>query len=155
MRITDLLAKESIELNAHPAPKRVILGAMAELMARSDKIIDKMAYADGLAACEGTTAAGGTALPRYKGSAVKRAGLAAMVIKRGTDFDAADGEPVRLVFALAAPETEGGIYRETMSKLSGILSDTDFAAALINAETADEFLTVIDAADKGIIGGKR
>lgn len=30
-------------------------------------------------------------------------GLAAMVIKNGTDFDSIDGEPVKLIFAIAAP----------------------------------------------------
>jgi PTS system fructose-specific IIC component len=120
-------------------------------MAKSGKIADKAAYAAGLMRREeeSTTAVGeGIAIPHYKGSAVKEPGLAAMVSKEGTDFDAIDGEKVKLIFAIAAPDTKENVHLDVLSKLSVLLMDENFAGNLINAKTADEFLAVIDKAEK-------
>lgn len=150
MRITDLLTKESIRLDGVPKSKSETIKIMAELMAKSGNITDIEAYAEGLKKREqeSTTAVGeGIAIPHYKGRAVSKAGLAAMVIKDGTDFESADGEKVHLIFAIAAPDTKDNIHLDVLSKLSVLLMDEDFSKALINAKSANEFLSIIDKAE--------
>lgn len=150
MRITDLLAKESIELRGTPKTKAETIGAMADLMEKSGKISDKKGYIAGLLRREeeSTTAVGeGIAIPHYKGAAVKRPGLAAMVVKDGTDFDSIDGEPVKLIFAIAAPDTKENVHLDVLSKLSVLLMDEEFSKNLINAKSVDEFIAVIDKAE--------
>lgn len=150
MRITDLLARESIELNGLAKTKDETIKAMAELMAKSGKIADKEAYAEGLKKREeeSTTAVGeGIAIPHYKGSAVKEPGLAAMVIKDGTDFDSVDGSPVNLIFAIAAPDVKENVHLDVLSKLSVLLMDENFSQNLINAKSVDEFINIIDKAE--------
>lgn len=150
MRITDLLAKESIELRGTPKTKEETIGAMADLMEKSGKISDKNGYIAGLLRREeeSTTAVGeGIAIPHYKGAAVKRPGLAAMVVKDGTDFDSIDGEPVKLIFAIAAPDTKENVHLDVLSKLSVLLMDEEFSKNLINAKSVDEFIAVIDKAE--------
>lgn len=150
MRITDLLAKESIELRGTPKTKEETIGAMADLMEKSGKISDKKGYIAGLLRREeeSTTAVGeGIAIPHYKGAAVKRPGLAAMVVKDGTDFDSIDGEPVKLIFAIAAPDTKENVHLDVLSKLSVLLMDEEFSKNLINAKSVDEFISVIDKAE--------
>ena len=150
MRITDLLAKESIELRGTPKTKEETIGAMADLMEKSGKISDKKGYIAGLLRREeeSTTAVGeGIAIPHYKGAAVKRPGLAAMVVKDGTDFDSIDGEPVKLIFAIAAPDTKENVHLDVLSKLSVLLMDEEFSKNLINAKSVDEFIAVIDKAE--------
>lgn len=150
MRITDLLARECIELNGKPAAKNDTIISMAELMARSGKVSDIDAYAKGLLKREeeSTTAVGeGIAIPHYKGSAVNAPGLAAMVVKDGTDFDSIDGEPVKLIFAIAAPNSKENVHLDVLSKLSVLLMDEDFSQNLIAAKSVDEFLSIINTAE--------
>ncbi len=151
MRITDLLDKRSISLNGAPKNKQEALDQAIALMKDSDKINDQEAYRKQVYKREeeGTTGIGmGIAIPHGKCNAVDRPGLAAMVIKDGVDFDSLDGEPVDLLFLIAAPDTEDNIHLEVLSKLSMMLMDDDFTQSLKNAASVDEFMEIINKADE-------
>lgn len=151
MRITELLDKRSISLLASPKSKNEALDQAVELMVKSGRINDKEAYRRQVYAREeeSTTGIGeGIAIPHGKCAAVDRPGLAAMVIKEGVDFDALDGEPVNLIFLIAAPDTEDNVHLDVLSKLSVLMMDEDFADSLRNAKSPDEFLAMIDKADE-------
>lgn len=150
MKIRDLLAVESIDLNGKVNGKNEALDAMVALMAKSGKINDVEKYRKGVYAREeeGTTGIGeGIAIPHCKSDAVSRPGLAAMVIKDGVDFDALDGGKVDLIFLIAAPNTEDNVHLDVLSKLSVLLMDENFTHGLRNAKTVEEFLSVIDQAE--------
>ena len=151
MKIRDLLAVESIDLNGKVNGKNETLDAMVALMAKSGKINDVEKYRKGVYAREeeGTTGIGeGIAIPHCKSDAVSRPGLAAMVIKDGVDFDALDGGKVDLIFLIAAPNTEDNVHLDVLSKLSVMLMDENFTTSLRNAKSVEEFLQIIDAADE-------
>lgn len=150
MKIRDLLAVESIDLNGKVTGKNEALDAMVALMAKSGKINDVEKYRKGVYAREeeGTTGIGeGIAIPHCKSDAVSKPGLAAMVIKDGVDFDALDGGKVSLIFLIAAPNTEDNVHLDVLSKLSVLLMDENFTSGLRNAKTVEEFLSVIDQAE--------
>lgn len=150
MRITDLLDKRSIQLAAAPADKEHALKQAVALMEASGKLSDVAAYQKQVFAREeeSTTGIGeGIAIPHGKCDAVKKPGLAAMVIPNGVDFDSLDGEPVTLLFLIAAPNTKDNVHLDVLSKLSVMLMDEEFTAKLRNAQSVEEFLQIIDAAD--------
>ncbi len=150
MRITDLLDKRSISLTASPKSKSEALDQAIELMVKSGKINDKDAYRKQIYAREeeSTTGVGeGIAIPHGKCSAVNAPGLSAMVIKDGVDFDSLDGEPVKILFMIAAPDTKDNIHLDVLSKLSVLLMNDEFVAKLYDAKDTDEFLSIIDSAD--------
>lgn len=150
MRITDLLDKRSISLNGAPKSKEEALDQVVALMAKSGKINDEEAYRKQVYAREeeSTTGIGeGIAIPHGKCDAVDRPGLAAMVVKDGVDFEALDGEPVTLIFLIAAPNTKDNVHLDVLSKLSVLMMDEAFSDSLRNARTVDEFLEIIDKAD--------
>lgn len=150
MRITDLLDKRSISLSASPASKKEALDQAVALMVKSGKINDQEAYKQQvyLREEESTTGIGeGIAIPHGKCDAVNQPGLAAMVIKDGVEFDSLDGEPVTLLFLIAAPNTEDNIHLDVLSKLSVLMMDEEFTAALRNAKTVEEFMQIVDQAD--------
>lgn len=150
MRITDLLDKQSISLNGVPKDKKEALDQVVDLMAKSGKINDVEAYRQRVYAREeeSTTGIGeGIAIPHGKCDAVTKPGLAAMVVKDGVDFESLDGEPVHLIFLIAAPNTEDNIHLDVLSKLSVLLMDEQFTADLLNAKSMDEFLEIVDKAD--------
>ena len=150
MRITDLLDARSISLELSPKSKSEALDMAVDLMAKSGKINDKEAYRKQvyLREDESTTGIGdGIAIPHGKCSAVNKPGLAAMVIKDGVDFDSLDGEPVTLLFLIAAPNTEDNVHLDVLSKLSVLMMDEEFSKSLRNAKSVDEFLAIVDKAD--------
>lgn len=150
MRITELLDLRSISLDAVPASKQEALDMAVALMAKSGKIRDEEAYRREvyLREEESTTGVGGgIAIPHGKCDAVIRPGLAAMVIPNGVDFDSLDGEPVHLIFLIAAPNTKDNVHLDVLSKLSVLLMDEQFSEKLRRAKTAEEFLRIVDEAD--------
>ncbi len=150
MKITDLLDPRSIALDAAPASKSEALDLAVELMAASGKLTDVEAYRKQVYAREeeSTTGIGeGIAIPHGKCDAVKKPGLAAMVIKNGVDFDALDGDPVTLLFLIAAPNTKDNVHLDVLSKLSVLMMDENFSDSLRNAGSVEEFLSIIDKAD--------
>ena len=150
MKIRDLLAVESIDLNGKATGKTDVLNQCVDLMAKSGKIADVEKYRKGVFAREdeGTTGIGmGIAIPHCKSDAVKKAGLAAMVVKNGVDFESLDGTPAKIIFLIAAPNTEDNVHLQVLSKLSVMLMDEHFTNSLINANSVDEFLSIIDDAE--------
>lgn len=151
MRITDLIDKRSINLNASPKNKSEALDEAVELMAASGKINDKEAYRKQVYAREeeSTTGVGeGIAIPHGKCDAVNAPGLAAMVIKDGVDFDSLDGEPVNMLFLIAAPNTKDNVHMDVLSKLSVLMMNEEFVSRLKSAKDVDEFISIIDGADE-------
>ena len=150
MRITDLLDRRSVSLTAAPKTKSEALDMAVDLMVKSEKISNREAYRKQvyLREEESTTGIGeGIAIPHGKCDAVKKPGLAAMVIKNGVEFEALDDEPVTLLFLIAAPNTEDNIHLDVLSKLSVMLMDEEFTESLRNASSVDEFMDIIDRAD--------
>lgn len=150
MRITDLLSASSIDLNAKPLNKKEAIEQAVKLMAASGNITDIEAYTKQVIAREeeSTTGVGdGIAIPHGKCSAVSRPGLAAMIIRDGVDYDSLDGEPVNVLFLIAAPDSEDNVHLDVLSKLSVLLMDEEFIRKLKAAKDIGEFLEVIDNAD--------
>lgn len=147
MKITDLLKKESIALHAAPVGKDEALRQAVSLMEKSGNIRDRESYEKQVFAREeeGTTGIGeGIAIPHGKCEAVTAPGLAAMVIPDGVEFDSLDGEPVHLLFLIAAPNTKDNVHLDVLSRLSVLLMDEKFANDLKHAKTAEEFLEIIN-----------
>lgn len=152
MKITDLLKPQSILLNASPTNKADAIYTLGDLMDKGGNLSDKAEYLEAVFAREesGSTGLGdGIATPHAKSAGVKEAGLAAMVVPNGVDFDALDGQPSHLFFMIAAPEGAADTHVEVLSKLATMVIDPDFKNALIQAATVDRFLELITAKEDG------
>lgn len=152
MRITDLLKSESIALGKKPADKESAIRQLADLMAASGNLSDKEQYLKDVFAREasGTTGLGdGIATPHAKSTGVKEAGLAAMTVPAGMDFESMDGKPARLFFMIAAPDSANDAHIQILQQLAMMIMDPDFKEALIAAKTKEEFLHLIDLKEDG------
>lgn len=147
MRITDLLKRDSVLLDASPSDKKTALNCAISLMVQGGNIKNVEEYTKQVFAREeeSTTGIGeGIAIPHGKCAGVSEPGLAAMVIPGGVDFDSLDGAPVHLLFLIAAPNTKDNVHLDVLSKLSMMLMDETFTNSLKAAKTVDEFLQIID-----------
>ena len=147
MKIADLLAKESIDLQAKVGSKAEALEHLVTLMAKSGKLADEAEYKRCVLAREeeGSTGIGeGIAIPHAKTNAVKAPGLAAMIVSEGVDFASLDDQPAKLFFLIAAPDTEDNVHLDVLSRLRTLLMDEKFTTALYAAKSPKEFLSIID-----------
>ena len=158
MKITDLLSERSIMLQGKPNSKNEAINQLVDLMMENGNIKDKEEYKKVVLKREeeGTTGIGeGIAIPHGKTDAVTKPGLAAMVVPDGVDFASLDGSPAKLLFLIAAPNTEDNVHLEVLSRLSTLLMDTSFREALYNAKSPKEFLQCIDQAEKEKLGEEK
>ncbi len=150
MRITDLLQKQAIDLHVAASSKQDAIDKIVSLMVKTGCIKDEETYKNAVIAREeeGTTGIGeGVAIPHAKTDAVEKPALAAMIVPDGVDYEALDGEPTKLFFLIAAPNTEDNVHLDVLGKLSVLLMDEDFRSNLLHAHTPEDFIAVIDKAE--------
>ena len=148
MKITDLLKKNGIALNPNVKTKEEAINKLVDLMNDTGRLNDKEAYKEAVLARESLSTTGigdNIAIPHAKTTAVKEAGLSAMILADGIDYDSLDGEPAKLFFMIAAPEGENNLHLDVLARLSMMLMDPEFKEQLINAKSVDEFLSLIDS----------
>lgn len=151
MKISELLKKEAVKLNASASDKNDAIDQLIELHCTAGNVNDKVVFKKAILAREeeGTTGMeNGIAIPHARTSAVAHAGLAAMTVPAGVDFRSEDGTKSNLLFMIAAPENSNNLYLEVLSKLATLLIDDNFVKELVAAKTTNEFLAKIDDAEK-------
>ena len=158
MKITDLLSEKAINLQGKANSKEEAIIQLVDLMVENENINNKEAYKQAVLKREeeGTTGIGeGIAIPHGKTDAVEKPGLAAMIIPDGVDFKSLDGNPAKLLFLIAAPNTKDNVHLDVLSRLSTLLMDTEFREALYNAKSPREFLECIDKAEREKLGEEK
>ncbi len=151
MKITDLINEEAIQINGIAKNKEDAIKKMIDLMMKNKNIKNKEEYTKIVMQREkeGTTGIGeGIAIPHGKSDVVDKPGLSAMIIPDGVDFESLDGQPAKLIFLIAAPNTKDNIHLEVLSRLSTLLMDTEFRKNLLSSKTPKEFLNYIDKAEQ-------
>ena len=158
MKITDLIKKDAIDLNVKASQKEEIIKKAVELMTKNGNIKNKEEYLKLVLKREeeGSTGIGEEiAIPHGKGDSILSPGVAAMVIPNGVDFNSLDGEPVKLLFLIAAPNSKDNLHLEVLSRLSTLLMDEKFRKELIQAKSKEEFLNIIDKAENVKVNEKK
>lgn len=147
MQITDLLSISAIDFIDTIETKSDAINCLVKLMAKNGNLKDIEKYKE----CvfkreeESTTGIGeGIAIPHAKTDAVAKAGLSLIISKNGVDFDSLDGEKAKVLFLIAAPDSEDNVHLDVLSKLSAMLMEESFKEKLLKAETKEEIIKIID-----------
>lgn len=149
MKITDLMSKEAIKIHGHASSKMDAIDQMVSLMNKQGNVSDKEAYKEAVIERENLSTTGmvdGIAIPHARTTAITRAGIAAMTLPEGVDYQSMDGQPTTLIFLIGAPDNGDNVHLQVLSELSTLLMDHDFCEDLKNAGTPEEFLSIIDLA---------
>lgn len=149
MRIIELLNKEAIKLNTDVQSKDQAIDKLIELHKKVGNISDDKAFKQEILKREeqGTTAIGdGIAIPHAKSQVTLKAGLSAMTVKDGVDYNSLDTKPSDIIFMIAAP-LDGDVHLEVLSRLMTLLMDKNLRENLKSAKTSEEFLKFIDKAE--------
>ena len=149
MKITDLMSKEAIKIHGHASSKMDAIEQMVSLMYRQGNVSDKEVYKEAVIERENLSTTGmvdGIAIPHARTNAITQAGIAAMTLPEGVDYESMDGQPTTLIFLIGAPDNGENLHLQVLSELSTLLMDHDFCEDLKNAGTPEEFLSIIDLA---------
>ena len=158
MKITELLSEKSIELNGSSTSKNEVLQQLVNLMSRQGNILDPKTYLDAVFAreAEGSTGVGeGVAIPHAKTPAVQKAGLAFMRCPAGVEFDSLDGQPAKIFFLIAAPNTKDNVHLDVLSRLSTLLMEPAFIDQLMQVKTTEELFSAISSAETAKFGAPK
>lgn len=149
MKITDLMSKEAIKIHGHASSKMDAIEKMVSLMDKQGNVSDKEVYKEAVIERENLSTTGmvdGIAIPHARTSAITHAGIAAMTLPEGVNYQSMDGQPTTLIFLIAAPDNGDNVHLQVLSELSTLLMDHDFCEDLKNAGSPEEFLSIIDLA---------
>ena len=149
MKITVLMSKEAIKIHGHASSKMDAIDQMVSLMNKQGNVSDKEVYKEAVLERESLSTTGmvdGIAIPHARTSAITHAGIAAMTLPEGVDYQSMDGQPTTLIFLIAAPDNGDNVHLQVLSELSTLLMDHDFCEDLKNAGSPEEFLSIIDLA---------
>ena len=90
----------------------------------------------------------GVAIPHGKARGIGGLVLAAGVTAEPVDFEALDGQPVRLFFLLVGPDSAAGQHVKALSRISRLLRRNSFRERLIGARSAQEFHKILEDAEQ-------
>ena len=147
MKISQLLSLDTIKLDLAASNKNEVIDQLVDVLWDAGKLTDKNLYKEEILKRESLSSTGigeRIAIPHAKTKAVKNASLALGLYKNGVDYDSLDGEPVNIVFMIAAPDGANDEHLETLSRLSVLLMNPDFKNGLLNAKTPEEVISLLD-----------
>ena len=150
MRLIDLLDAERVRVPLAASDKDELLRELVDLLMgpsgrdRSDEVLRAVLEREAVLS---TGIGGGVAIPHAKTDAVERLSIAAGRAGVGIDYDALDGEPVRLCFLLIGPESAAGAHVKALSRIARVVRRESVREQLVRATDAAEFLRVLDAAE--------
>lgn len=147
MKISELLRTNTISVDLKAKDKLDVINQLVDSLYNANLLNDKELYKKEVLRREelsSTGIGGGIGIPHGKTSAVKESALALGIFRDGVEFDSLDGEPVNIVFMIAAPESANNEHLETLSKLSILLMNDDFKNSLLNSKSAEEVFSLLD-----------
>lgn len=151
MKITELLTKNTINLNIKGIQKSAVIEELVTVLDNAGKLTDKAEYKKAILAREAQSTTGigeGIAIPHAKTKAVRHAAIAFGRSTGGVNYESLDGQPAHLFFMIAATEGANNTHLEALSRLSSILLNEDVRKQLLTAKTKDEVLEIINKNDQ-------
>ncbi|MBS7812996.1 PTS sugar transporter subunit IIA [Roseococcus pinisoli] len=150
MALADLFPASSGVLTLSPSNKKELFEMLAaEVAARIDqpqeRILDAILAREKL----GPTALGrGVSLPHARVDWLDNPVAILARLTRGIDMEARDGEPVDLVFLVLWPEAASEGFLPALSGICRVLRDNQLPRQLRQAQSADEALETLRAAER-------
>lgn len=127
--------------------KHDVLVMMSEVLAKAPQVKNSAELLDAILKREAlmSTAVGrGIAIPHVRLSSVTDLVMAVGISKRDIlDFDALDGNPVRLVFMIAAANNQHDYYLQTISHFSAKLRNEELKSSLLNSTDPMEIYALL------------
>lgn len=146
--ISELLMDNFINLELDASDKNEAIDKLSTMLCSSGKVNDQSNFVNAVLERErlGSTAIGaGIAIPHARANTVNEVSIAFARSQNGIDFNSVDGDPVHLIFLLAAPIESGSLYLKLLARISRLLRYQDLIEDLKKATTKEEVIKIIAA----------
>ena len=146
MLLSELLTADRVKVPLVSRTKGDVLRELVGLVAGGREAIDPEPILAAVRERELVLSTGigaGIAIPHGKTPVVAQLFMAAGVAREAIDFDALDGDPVRLFFLLVGPESASGAHVRVLSRISRLLRRDPLRHDLLRAPAAAAFLEVV------------
>jgi PTS system nitrogen regulatory IIA component len=153
MKLSEILSPDCIRLDSDASSKKRVLEIASQLLADTDKSLSQREVFDCLIAREklGSTGLGqGVAIPHGRVAGLDRTIGVFLRLPGGVDFDAPDGAPVDLVFALLVPKESTEEHLQVLASIARYFDSKGSGDALrvdISPQKAREILCRADGQD--------
>ena len=142
--LAELLTPDRIRIPIHARDKRGVIEELSAFMAERAGLPPEEARRIGEAVLEReavltTGIGGGVAIPHGKVEAFDDLVMVAGLTGEPVEFEALDGQPVRIVLLLVGPESASGKHVRTLSRIGRLLRSEGTRRRLAGARTAEEF----------------
>ena len=144
--ISELLCGDFIDLNLQVGNKADAIKKLSTMLSDTGKVSDGNHFVNAVLEREklGSTAIGaGIAIPHARATTVNEVSIAFARSGSGIDFNSVDGDPVHLIFLLAAPIESGSLYLKLLARISRLLRYQDLIEDLRKATTKEEVVRII------------
>lgn len=148
MLISDLLSPERICCDVHSSSKKRLLELISIELARNSDQLSQREIFESLCARErlGSTGLGrGVAIPHGRVKGTNHVEASFFRLSKPLSFDAADGEPVDLLFALAVPEDCGQDHLKLLAHIAELFSDPELLEDLRSADNPGRLLQLLSS----------
>ena len=149
-KIASLLSPGTIKLDLQAKQKVAALREVAELLAQSKCVSDFEAFFNEILQRErvSNTALGhDVAIPHARTDQCSDILVAVGRSPVGIDFEAKDGQPVRLVFLIGTPKQMVTDYLRVVGNLARLLRQDDLRQRLLDAPDPAVFIKIIEDAE--------
>ncbi len=149
MRLSDLLTPDRIRVPLKASNKEGVLRELVELAAvgnggQAEEVLGAILERER----QFPTGIGyGVAVPHGKTPALSSLVAVAGTTPAPVPYETIDGEPVRLFFLLAGPESLAGAHVKALSRISRLVRREPVRGRLIGARSAEEFYRVLCEAE--------
>lgn len=158
MRLSELLSPSRIRVPLKSHDKDGILGELVELLLPGASGPggpgggDRQEVLEAVLERERQFPTGigfGVAVPHGKTPALSSLGVVAGTATEPVPYETLDGEPVRLFFLMAGPETAAGTHVKAISRIARLVRHEAVRSRLLAARDPDEFYRVLCEAEGG------
>jgi len=151
LRLSELLSPSRIRVPLQSQDKAGILGELVDLLVPGSGA-DREEVLAAILERERQFPTGigyGVAVPHGKTPALATLGVVAGTAAAAVPYETVDGEPVRLFFLIAGPETLAGTHVKAISRIARLVRHEGVRSRLLEARTPEEFYRVLCEAEGG------
>ena len=154
MFLQDIISRDAVLCNAHARSKKHCLEILSELLVRSQPEIQAEDIFESLIERERLGCTGldvGVAFPRCRVEGIDQCVAAMIKLSNPIDFDAADGEPVDLVFGLMVPKDVTDSHHADIAMVTELLGDDELRQRLREATSSSALYRLLIDAGKASV----
>ncbi len=151
MNLLDILTPECIRAPLTATDKKGVIHELVDLLADAKRVADPAALKDAVWTREQTRTTGighGLAIPHGKCTGMPSLAMAIGRPSKPMDFEAIDGQPVKLIVLLASPPDKTSDHIQALARISRLMMMDEFRERIYRATTGEEIFALLKSQEK-------